>query len=148
MRAYTVFVLLFVLLWFAGTAAVGAAVFHRVAASGTIDLQVSDAMNEVGISLPVGLALLLLDSSEVSVGDARLRVRHDLQDWGPAVRAALEELEGYDDVPLLEVESNGEWVRVAKQGSRIVIEVDGGREQVKISMPHETLRTALRLIER
>ena|SRR5688500_13971778 len=147
MRAYTVFVLLFLLLWLAGTAAVGAAVFDRVIATGTIDLELSDAMNEVGLSVPGGLVLMFLDSAEWSAGGARVRVRHDLQDWGPAIRAALDELEAYEDVPLLEAESGGDTVRIDKRGSRIVIEVDGGHEHLTISMPETTLRTALSLIE-
>lgn len=59
----------------------------------------------------------------------------ELQPWLAAIQAASEELCHCQDGPLVEVDDPGEHVRIAKQGDRLVIDVDSEEETVHVSCP-------------
>jgi len=62
----------------------------------------------------------------------------------PAATAALEELERLPDFVLVEVEGrHGEQVRIEKVGSKLRIDVDSPREEVRVSAPIRAARATM-----
>ena len=53
----------------------------------------------------------------------------------PTIRAALDQLRESDDLTLVEVKEPGEHVRVAKQGSSIIVDVEDRDDTVHVSAP-------------
>jgi hypothetical protein len=144
MRRYTVFIILFVLVGIAGSLAVSAAIYHRVRNLGTIEVSIEDRHNRVRLALPAALATAVLDGSRLHFDGLGVEVRHDLRDWAPAIEAALEGMEGYPDVPLVQIVDGRDRVTIRKFGTKIVVEIDSGSDRVKVSVPEESLRRALR----
>lgn len=149
MRKSTVFILLLLLLWSAGAVALSVAVYDAVRAQGMVELDVRDRGSRVHLGVPAVFATCALTGMRWDGSRSNLRFGHDIDDWTPAIRAALHDLERYDEVPLLEVDSGRERVRVEKRGDSIFIRIEDGRdESVSISMPAATLERALAAIER
>lgn len=144
MRRFTILILLFVLVGIAGSVAIAAAVYDRVRALGTIEVAVEDGYHRLRLSLPAVLATAILDGSRLHFDGVNVELRHDLRDWAPAIEAALAGMEGYEDVPLVQIVDGRDRVSIRKRGSKIVIEIDGGSERVRVSVPEESLRKALR----
>ncbi|MFN2442371.1 MAG: hypothetical protein ABR517_06780 [Thermoanaerobaculia bacterium] len=144
MRRFTILILLFVLVGIAGSVAVAVAVYDRVRALGTIEVAVEDGYHRLRLSLPAVLATGILDGSRLHFDGVNVELRHDLRDWAPAIEAALEGMEGYEDVPLVKIVEGHERITIRKRGSKIVIEIDSGLERVRVSVPEESLRKALR----
>jgi hypothetical protein len=144
MRRFTIFILLFVLVGIAGSVAVGVAIYHRVRDLGTIEVAIEDRHNRVRLALPAALATAVLDGSRLHFDGVAVDVRHDLRDWAPAIEAALEGMEGHPDVPLVQIVDGRDRVTIRKLGTKILVEIDSGSERVKVSVPEESLRRALR----
>ena len=144
MRRSTFFILLFLLVWFAGTVFVAAGVFNAVKGDGAIEVRVAGPDGRVRVGVPAFFAVRALRSANwTTCAAGRSWGGDDLDDWGPALRAALAELDAYDDVPLFEIEEGGSIVRMHKHGGRFVLEVDEGHESVKVIMPVRTVRRVL-----
>ena len=144
MRRFTVFILLFVLIGIAGSVAVGAAIYNRLRDLGTIEVAIEDGHHRVRLGLPAALATAVLDGSRLHIDGVAVELRHDLRDWAPAIEAALEGMEGYPDVPLVQIVDGRDRVTVRKLGTKILVEIDSGSERVKVTVPEESLRRALR----
>ncbi len=143
MRRSTVLILLFTALWIAGSVWVAARVFDTVEDDGAIQVRVSGPDGRFAVVLPAFLAVRTLRHARWTCDGNHVLGRNDVAEWAPALRAALTELEAYQDVPLLEIEDEGQLVRMHKHGGRFVLEVLDGRERVKIVMPVRTVRRAL-----
>lgn len=146
MRGFTAFVLVFLLLWTAATAWAAAELFGAMRRGDAVEVRVSGHEGRVAFALPAFLAEGVIrhaSNARIQCGDGVAWTRHDAEEWAPALRAALAELEAYDDVPLLEVEDHGSIVKMHKHGGRFVLEVEDGGERVKVVMPMRTLRRAL-----
>lgn len=144
MRISTLLIFLFLALWFAGTAFVAVSVFHAVSSDGAIEVRVAGPEGRFRVDVPAFFAVRALRSADWTTSAAgRPWGSHDLHDWAPALRAALTELEAYDDVPLFEVEDGGGIVRLHKHGGRFVLEVEDNHESVKVIMPVRTVHRVL-----
>ena len=143
MKGSTVFILLFVVLWTAGSVWAGVQMFEAIRSDGAIEVQVDGHDGGVAFVVPSFFAVRALRVANISCNEGRVWGRHDAQAWAPALRAALAELEAYDDVPLLEVEDDGNVVKMHKHNGRFVLEIEDGAERVKVVMPVRTVRRAL-----
>ncbi|HEU5163764.1 MAG TPA: hypothetical protein VFV54_11495 [Thermoanaerobaculia bacterium] len=144
MRRSTFFILLFMVLWVAGTVFVAAGVYNAVSSDGAIEVRVAGPDGRLRVGVPAFFAVRALRSANwTTCAAGRSWGSQDLDDWGPALRAALTELDAYDDVPLLEVEEGGSIVRMHKHGGRFVLELDEGHESVKVIMPVRTVKRVL-----
>lgn len=144
MRRFTIFILLFVLAGFAGSIAIGAVIYERVRDLGTIEVAIEDSHHRVRLGLPAALATAVLEAGRLQIDGVGVELRHDLRDWAPAIEAALEGMEGYPDVPLVQIVDGRERVTVRKLGTKIRLEIDSGSESVRVTVPEESLRRALR----
>lgn len=148
MRRSTVVILIFLLLWSAGVVALSVAVYDAVRRQGIVELNVRNRDGRVHVGVPAGFASCALGAMLWNGPGRDLRFEHEIHDWVPALRAALHDLERYDEVPLLAVDSGRDRVRVDKRGESISIRVENGRdESVSISMPAVTLQRALASID-
>ena len=148
MRMSTVVILILFLLWSAGAVALSVAVYDAVSRQGVVEMSVRNRDGSVHVGLPAGLASCALGVMLWNGPGRDLRFEHEVHDWVPALRAALHDLQRYDEVPLLEVDSGRERVRVDKRGESISIRIDNGRhDSVSISLPAATLQRALAAIE-
>jgi hypothetical protein len=77
-----------------------------------------------------------------------LALEMELGDWGPLVRELLRDLDNCPDVTLVEVEDDGEWVRLAKQNGALEVQVEDGDVSVRISVPMRSARRALTRLAR
>ncbi len=143
MKASTGFIFLFLVLWTAGSVWAGVQMFQAIRNDGAIEVRVHGHDGRVAFVIPSFFAVRALRVANISCSEGRVWGRHDAQAWAPALRAALAELEAYDDVPLLEVEDDGNVVRMHKHDGRFVLEIEDGGERVKVVMPVRTVRRAL-----
>jgi len=67
--------------------------------------------------------------------DLGAEIRSDLGEYGPAVAAALMELEDAPDAVLVDVWNTSESVRITKEGRSLEIEVDGPDGRFEITLP-------------
>jgi len=131
-----VFVVLMVI--FVGSGVLLAA---AVARAGIVSVQVrsSGPDGSVDLDLPVPAALVSLALLGVRLGPHLAwdvnGVACDLDDWGPAAAAALEELAGAPDMVFVDVRDHGEWVRIAKRGDTLQVHVEGHGDEVEITLP-------------
>jgi len=92
------------------------------------------------VPVPAALVNLGLDMVPMLTGrDVFGKVRADLGDMGPAMAAALTELEDAPDAVLVDIQDGRENVRIVKEGSSLEIQVDGPDGQVEISLPASLL---------
>lgn len=82
-------------------------------------------------ALPLGLKLV--------PNEQRWEMAAQLRPWLPALEIAGRELARASDAVLVEIKSPGEWVRVAKEGRSLVVDVDSKEETVHVSFPLKTL---------
>ena len=103
---------------------------HEPGRYGThIDLQVPAALVHLGLNaLP-----WILDE------DLGMEIRTDLGEYGPAVAAALQELEDAPDAVLVDVQDATERVRIVKKGRSLEILVDGADGRFEITLPAHLL---------
>ncbi len=85
-----------------------------------------------GAIAPMGVWLAPKDKLRKALKDA--------EPYLPALHAAAAELAACPDTTFIEVVGPQEEVYIAKEGSRLVIDVDDKNETVHISMPLETVR--------
>jgi len=107
-----------------------------------------DSRGGPNLSIPVPMALV---DAALSTGDLALDgLRDGIGDFGPALSAMMEVIEDCPDVTFVEVEDGGDYVRVAKEGAYLRVEVrESGRDgvDVRISLPTRfASRTIARLV--
>lgn len=142
MRKSTIFILALLLLWTTGAVALSVAVYRAASQRGMFELTVRDHDSRLHVRMPAAIAGWAMLGLQWE--GRHLRFGNDFHDWTPALRAALQDLEQYEHVPLLEVDSGRERVRVEKRGDAILLRIeDGAYEVVSISMPAETLQRVL-----
>ncbi len=85
--------------------------------------------------LPIGMHF----APKARLADAAQEIRL----WLPVVRETLKQLEQCEDLPFVEVNEPAQYVRVAKSGGSIVIDVESVEESVHISTPIRALSSAV-----
>jgi hypothetical protein len=70
------------------------------------------------------------------VPDSKLRdVTEHCNEWAPLARIAAKELRKYPNTTFVEVESDGQHVKVSTVGTKIQIDVTGREENVHVAVP-------------
>lgn len=95
----------------------------------SIDLRIPAALVHLGLN-----ALPWIVDDDLSV-----EIRTDLEEYGPAVAAALVELENAPDAVLVDVRDASERVRITKRGRSLEIYVDGADGRFEITLPANLL---------
>ncbi len=85
--------------------------------------------------LPIGMHF----APKARLADAAQEIRP----WLPVVRETLEQLQQCEDLPFVEVNEPAQYVRVAKSGGSIVVDVESAEESVHISTPIRALSSAV-----
>ncbi|HEX5760368.1 MAG TPA: hypothetical protein VF121_14360 [Thermoanaerobaculia bacterium] len=135
-----VFVLTMVL--FVGSGVLLAA---AVARAGLIHVRVEssgpDGSVDLDLPLPAGLVSLALLGARLAPDlDCDIDgVACDLDDWGPAAAAALDELAAAPDMVLVDVRDRGERVWIAKRGDALEVQVEGRGGDVEVTLPAKLL---------
>jgi hypothetical protein len=103
---------------------------HEPGSRGThVDLTIPAAVVYLGLDV---LPLVLEDEIEAEI-------RTDLREYGPAMAAALRELENAPDAVLVDVRDAAERVRVSKKGRTLEVRVDGPDGRYEITLPASLL---------
>jgi hypothetical protein len=103
---------------------------HEPGRHGTnIDLTIPAAVVHLGLNV---LPWVLDD-------DLGAEIRTDLGEYGPAVAAALVELEDAPEAVLVDVRNASESVRITKEGRSLEISVDNADGQFEITLPASLL---------
>lgn len=97
-----------------------------------------------GIKMPGALAPLAISF----VPDEELAAaREDIDEWGPLAREVCRSIGRCPDFVLAEVHSDREFVRVAKEGRRLVVIVEGDEEEIRVVVPLGAVEAVLDRIE-
>jgi uncharacterized protein (DUF1684 family) len=125
----------------------GMLVAATVVSSGLVKVAVHQPDMDMDFTVPaalvhMGLVTLPLVLEEDVVAD----LRADLGEAGPAAAAALRALEEAPDAVLVDVQDNGESVRVVKQGRHLEVHVESADGTVEISLPTCLLGSIARAI--
>jgi hypothetical protein len=143
MRRSTAVIVLFTLAWIAGSIWIGVRLFDAVNGDGSIEVRIRGDGGRIELDVPAFFAVRALRHATWTHDHGRVLGRREFREWAPALRAALTELEGYDDVPLLEIEDGRSLVTMSKRRGRFVLEIEDGRERVRLVMPAAVIRQAL-----
>ncbi len=99
---------------------------------------------DIAIPVPMAVVDAALTTGEFAFDDIEL----DIGEYGPALRAIMEVIEDCPDVTFVEVEDHGDYVRVAKEGRYLKVEVrERGSHGVNVSVSLPT-RFASRTVSR
>jgi hypothetical protein len=115
-----------------GTAVAGVGL---LCSDGMVEVKVVERHPEVHHVYVIAPAMLVPIGMHFAPQRDLSRAAAQIQPWMPTIRAALDQLRESDDVTLVEVKEPGEHVRVAKQGSSIVVDVEEEDETVHVSTP-------------
>lgn len=85
--------------------------------------------------LPIGMHF----APKARLADAAQGIRP----WLPVVRETIKQLQQCEDLPFVEVNEPAQYVRVAKLGGSIVVDVESGEESVHISTPIRALSSVV-----
>lgn len=140
MRRSTLAILFFFVLAGAGIFALSASVFRAVASKGTMDIRARGDHESVRLSIPAAFAEAILAGPLLVHDHVAIHSDPDFEEILPALAAAIEDLENYENVPLVEVVDGHHSVRIEKSGSRFRIEVRDRDDLVQISLPERTVR--------
>lgn len=115
-----------------------------IARSGMVTVKIHETgphgVKHLYVPVPAALVDLSLDVVPMLAGkDVFGEIRSDLGDMGPAMAAALTELEDAPDAVLVDIQDGHENVRIVKEGDSLEIRVDGPDGQVEISLPASLL---------
>jgi hypothetical protein len=118
------------------TLTIGAAGFVRALDNdwfGSVSVQIHERDGiDLSLKIPTFLARAALRLFPDQVGDY---VRAELEEWGPAVCAAYEELERCPDATLVSIESDDETVQISMQRNTFIVEIANYDERVRIAVP-------------
>lgn len=111
-----------------------------IAERGGDNICLSVPASVVSIPLAVVDGHMILDSMTY---EDREELR-ELRRWQPAIEALTSELEKAGDVTLVEVDDEGDHVRIVKEGTRLRVLVDSGDgDRVRISVPSRVVTRAV-----
>src|SRR5262245_39275508 len=113
-----------------------------VAATGLLVVEVKDAKEGTHLYLPVPLAIAQVAAAVAPQGRHALPAEpaRQISKHAKLVRAVLDELDAVPDADLVRVHDHDEDVRIAKQGDRLVVHVQGRRENVDVAIPLACVR--------
>lgn len=140
MRRSTLAILFFFLLAGAGIFALSASVFHAVASKGTMNIRARSDHESVRVSVPAAFAEAILAGPLLIHDHIEFHADPELEEILPALAAAIDDLENYENVPLVEVIDDHHSVRIEKSGARFRIEVRDHGDLVQISLPEKTVK--------
>lgn len=123
-----------------GTAVAGAGV---LCSEGMIEVKVVERQPEVHHVYVIAPAMLVPIGMHFAPQRDLSRAAAQIRPWLPTIRAALDQLRESDDVTLVEVKEPGEHVRVAKEGSSIVVDVQDEDETVHVSTPIRAISSTI-----
>src|SRR5436305_2751928 len=119
-----------------------------VVTSGLVTVQVHETKADgtnLYIPVPAGLIYLGLDVLPLLDRHGELaRARHEVGEWGPAVRAVAQAIEDAPDAVLVDVRDHGETVKIVKRGRRILLDVHDHETDVHLPFPAHLLTRAAR----
>jgi hypothetical protein len=133
----------FVLLVVMIAGAMGAYVYR----AGMVVVQVTEAGpngSDINIRVP---GALICGALQVIPDEAFADAGEEIQQFGPLARACVEKLADLPDFVLVEVCDRHEHVKVAKQGNKLIVDVDSPGERVHVIVPLSIVRTAVKKIE-
>jgi hypothetical protein len=129
-------------------ACVGVALAISVHRAGMIEVDVRatgpGGCDVRGLKFPGALAPLALGF----VPDCELEeVRAEIDEWGPLAREICRSMGRAPDFVLAEVVSDREYVRVAKEGRRLLVFVESDDEEVRVVVPLGTVEALLKKLD-
>lgn len=138
----------FILSIFLGTAAYGA--YRLFFNKGVVSIHVAEKGRfgeRIYMVLPAGLVNVALALAPVGCLHNEVYDEEVLR-WLPAVQAVVAELDNYEDVVLIEVDDDGETVRIAKEDGHLQVFVDSHDATVRVTIPPRTVHAAVRAFNR
>ena len=123
-----------------GTAVAGVGV---LCSEGMIEVKVVERKPEVHHVYVIAPAMLVPIGMHFAPQRDLSHAAAQIRPWLPTIRAALDQLREGDDVTLVEVKEPGEHVRVAKEGSSIVVDVQDENETVHVSTPIRAISSTI-----
>ena len=123
-----------------GTAVAGVGV---LCSEGMIEVKVVERQPEVHHVYVIAPAMLVPIGMHFAPQRDLSHAAAQIRPWLPTIRAALDQLRESDDVTLVEVKEPGEHVRVAKEGSSIVVDVQDENETVHVSTPIRAISSTI-----
>ncbi len=125
----------------------GVALAATVVRGGLVKVAVDQPGRNLDIAVPaalvhVGLAALPFVLEDEVMAD----VRAEVGDFGPAAAAALRAVEEAPDAVLVDIQDNGETVRVIKKGRHLEVHVQSADGDVEITLPAGLLGSIARAI--
>jgi hypothetical protein len=119
--------------------------------AGVATIRVTDVEEGINLYLPLPMLMVEAAVSSAKWGHAdHMSMEIDahfeqLGEYAPLIKALLSELENCPDFNLVEVEDHGSFVKVRKQGGKLLVEVDDDGSQVRVSFP---LRSVVRTVDK
>jgi len=113
---------------------------------GVATVRVQDHNEGVNLYVPVPMALVdaaVTTSTFVMPDEEWLDMHVEVGEWGPMLRAILQELDELPDCTLVEVEDGATNVKISKQGGALRVLVDDEDVHVKVSIPMRSARRTL-----
>jgi hypothetical protein len=111
-----------------------------VVRGGMVTVKVNEPGKHVHLVVPAGLLSLGVDLLPLVMDDQiKSEIRTDLQEYGPALSAALLELEDAPDAVLVDVRDGAESVRITKEGRSLEIHVKSPDGTFEVSLPARLL---------
>ena len=132
-----------IMLGVAGTALAGASL---LCVDGFVQVDVKEKQPESHHIFVVVPATLLPIGVHFAFKDEMARAASQIEPWLPTIHAALDGLRDSEDALLVEVKNSSEHVRVAKEGSSIVVDVNDKDETVHVSVPIRAVSDAIEQI--
>ena len=130
------------------TLTVGAAGFVRAIDEdwlGSVSVQIHERDGlDLSIKVPTFLARVALRLLPDQVGEY---VRAELDEWGPAVCAAYEELGQCPDATLVSIESADEIVEISLERNTFIVRVTSHDEHVRVALPLAMLGEVLEQLD-
>jgi hypothetical protein len=131
-----------VFFWVTSLAVAGIVVFH----AGMLTVQVHEAGGDnVSIRLPAALAIAAL---ELVPDEVLGRKMERSCQWAPVLRSLTRDLAKCPDCVLVAVDSPHEFVRIAKKGRHLLVDVRDAGDRVHIAVPFAMISSVMARIER
>lgn len=132
---------------FVGT---GMALAATVVSSGVVTVRVNEGGPEgAHVFVPVPAALIDVGLAIAAIAmppEERARMREEVAPYQPTIAALARELERCPDAVLVEVDTDGQHVRVTKRGGTFLIDVETDEESVAVAVPARVLTKVARFL--
>ena len=114
--------------------------------AGMISVEVLEGgSNHIAVQVPAGIVTAAL---AFVPADCLREASRELEPYWPAVHAAYAALEALPDAVFVEVDADGEQVRIGKEDGQFYVHVIGPEERVHVRFPLDIIRPVLRKLER